>query len=183
MMSENKFPPKLWGECILTAAYLKDRTPTRTLKDKTPYEAYYGIRPDVSHLREIGSRAFIFIQAEKNPKIYNRSMEGILIGYSPNSKAYRCYYPKTGQIIVTRNVFFIESKDNHPRTYRPGVQVGDAGEADDPEDQSGWIEIKPIIKMGGKLKCQMKTTHRYQRQFQICVDQAVFQNLLQPVLQ
>ena len=64
MMSENKFPPTLWGECICTAAYLKDRTPTRMLKDKTPYEAYYGQQPDISHLREIGCRAFMLIQSE-----------------------------------------------------------------------------------------------------------------------
>ena len=53
IMSENKFPPKLWGECVRTAAYLRDCTPTRTLRDKTPYEAYYGTCPDLSHLREI----------------------------------------------------------------------------------------------------------------------------------
>ena len=72
IMSENNFPPRLWGECILTMAYLKDRTPMCTLKDKTPYEAYYGIQPDVSHPWEIGCWAFILKQAEQHSKIYNR---------------------------------------------------------------------------------------------------------------
>ena len=71
IMSENDFPPKLWGECVKAAAYLKDRTPTRTLKNMTPYEAYYGSKPDVSHLRELGCRAFILVQSERHRKIYN----------------------------------------------------------------------------------------------------------------
>ena len=124
IMSQTKLPPKLWGECIQTAAYLKDRTPTRTLKDMTPYEAYYGSKPDVSHLREIGCKAFILTQSERRRKIYDRSVEGILVGYSQTSKAYRCYYPTTGRIIVSRHVSFIESKDTKPRPYRPGVSVG-----------------------------------------------------------
>ena len=124
IMSENNFPPKLWGECIKAAAYLKDRTPTRTLKDMTPHEAYYGSKPDISHLRELGCRTFILTQSERHRKIYNRSIEGILVGYSETSKAYQCYYPPTGRILVSRHVSFIESQDARPRPYRPGVEIG-----------------------------------------------------------
>ena len=113
IMSENKFPPKLWGECVHTAAYLRDCTPTHTLKNMTPYEAYYGSRPDISHLHKIGCHAFILVTSKHHPKIYDRSIEGVLVGYSSNSKAYRRYYPKTGRIIVPQHVSFIELKDNH----------------------------------------------------------------------
>lgn len=132
-MSETKLPSKLWGECVLTAAYLKDRTPTRTLKNKTPYEAYYGLKPDISHLRKIGCKAFILVQSEHRCKIYSQSVEGILVGYSPTSKAYQCYYPPTGRIIVSRNVSFIEAKDTKPRPYRPGITIG-TDAPDDPND-------------------------------------------------
>ena len=64
IMSENKFPPKLWRECVQTAAYIRDHTPTRMLKDKTPYEAYYGTCPDLSHLCELGCQGFVLIQSE-----------------------------------------------------------------------------------------------------------------------
>ena len=94
----------------------------------TPYEAYYGTRPDISHLREIGCWAFVLNQSKRLPKIHNKSIEGILMGYSWNSKAYRCYYPKTSHIIVSRNVFFIELKDNQPRSFWPGVEIGDLGD-------------------------------------------------------
>jgi hypothetical protein len=110
-MADNKFPPKLWGECILTATYIKDRTPTRSLKDKTPFEAYYGRKPDISHLREIGCKAFVLLPAVHTPKIYSKSIECVLVSYSPNSKACRCYNRNTGRIIISQNIQFIKLKD------------------------------------------------------------------------
>jgi Integrase core domain len=121
IMSDNQFHPKLWGEWVLTAAYIKDRTPTKSLKDKTPFEAYYGERPDLSNLCEIGCKAFVLIQNEDRPKIYARSIECVLVGYSQVSKAYRCYNTTTGHIMVSRNVQFIKRKDSVPRPYRPGI--------------------------------------------------------------
>ena len=50
---------KTMGECVQATAYLRDPTPTRTLKNMTPYQAYYGLKPDLSHLRELGCHAFI----------------------------------------------------------------------------------------------------------------------------
>ena len=67
-------------------------------------------------------------------------MEGVLVGYWQNSKAYQCYYPKTKCIVVTRNIVFIESKDNHPYPYRPGVQVGEKGEDDNEGDPFQQLE-------------------------------------------
>ena len=52
--SDSKLPPSLWAESVRAAAYIKNRTPTRTLKDKMPYEMWHGTKPDLSHLRELG---------------------------------------------------------------------------------------------------------------------------------
>jgi transposase InsO family protein len=78
--SDANLPPSLWGECILTAVYLKNRMPTKALEDKTPYEVWTGHKPDLSHLREIGCRAFILIQNRHVAKIYNRSVKCVLVG-------------------------------------------------------------------------------------------------------
>jgi len=104
--STPKVPPNRWDEFALTAGYLSACTPTRTL-GKTPYEVWHGKKPDLSHLREIGLRAFALI-LKHNPKIYERSFECILVGYSPNSKAYRLYHPTTHWLFESFHVKFIE---------------------------------------------------------------------------
>ena len=40
-----------WVEALNTAVYLKNRIPTRILEFKTPFEALYGFKPAVKHLR------------------------------------------------------------------------------------------------------------------------------------
>jgi len=79
----------------------------------------------VSHLHELGCKVWVHIAGE-NPKIYNRSIECVLVGYSDNSKAYRCLERSTGRIHTTRNTVFAESQDLRIRPLQPGVTVGDA---------------------------------------------------------
>ena len=88
------------------AGYLENCTPTRTLMDKTPLEMWYGHHSDVSHLRKLGYKVWVHIHSE-NPKIYNWSIECLLVSYSDNSKAYRCLDQSSGHIHTTHNTFFI----------------------------------------------------------------------------
>lgn len=105
-------PPNRWDEFLVTANYLTTRTPSRSLPGgMTPFEAWHGRKPDLSHLREIGCRAFVLIQNTHNPKIYERSVECVLIGYGADSKTYRCYHRGTHKIISSYHVAFIGSHE------------------------------------------------------------------------
>ena len=53
-----------WDEAINTAVYLKNRSPTRSLDFKTPFEALFGYKPAVKHLRVFGSKDFAHIPKE-----------------------------------------------------------------------------------------------------------------------
>ena len=51
MMGQAGLPEHYWAEAVATAAYLRNRTPTRALKvKKTPYEKWCERKPDLSHL-------------------------------------------------------------------------------------------------------------------------------------
>jgi hypothetical protein len=136
MRSQAQLPPNMWGECVLTACYLANRTASSALDGKTPYEAWHQHKPNLSHLHEFGSRAFVLIQNQHNPKIYNRSLECVLVGYAPNAKAYRCYERSTGRVIVTRNVVFIESQNAESSPLYPGMVLGKAPQATGTPDES-----------------------------------------------
>lgn len=116
-------PEYLWDEFAITASYLSTLTPSVSLKGRTPFEIWHGRRPNISHLREIGCKAFILVETH-NPKIRPRSYECVLIGYENNSKAYRCWHRPTGKIVTSFNVSFIERKDAVSRPLHPGRVLG-----------------------------------------------------------
>ena len=49
----------LWEEAINTAVYLKNRSPTRCLGFKTPFEALFGFKSAMSHLRILGQNLML----------------------------------------------------------------------------------------------------------------------------
>jgi hypothetical protein len=124
MRSFAGLPPNRRDKFIVTANYLRRFVTTKTLNNITPYEAYSSHKPDVSHLHEIGCRAFVLIQNKHNPKVFERSEECVLIGYRKDSKSYRCYHRATHKVIESYHVVFIESKDDREMPFRPGVTQG-----------------------------------------------------------
>ena len=60
----------------------------------TPYEAWHGRKPAVSHLRVFGCLAFAK-ELGHIGKLDDRSTPGVFIGYAEGSKAYRILDPET----------------------------------------------------------------------------------------
>ena len=58
----------LWEHTINHALYLRNRTYTKTLNNKTPYEMRFKTKPNVSHLREFGAPVWVLLQGQKEPK-------------------------------------------------------------------------------------------------------------------
>jgi hypothetical protein len=48
-----------WGEAVVTAVYILNRSPTKALNGRTPYEAWYWHKQTVSRLRVFGCLAFV----------------------------------------------------------------------------------------------------------------------------
>ncbi len=103
---------EFWGEVVNTAVYIRNRCPTKALDSKTPQEAWSGRKPDVSHLRVFGCKAFAHAPNENPTKLESKSMPCVFLGYYEGTKAYRLMSVKTKRIIKSRDVVFIEgSKD------------------------------------------------------------------------
>lgn len=98
MRNYAKAPADLWVEFYLTASHLRKRTPIRSLNGISGWEAWHDCAPDYSYMREIGCRCFVLILNRNNPKMYDCSIECILVGYDKNAKTYRCYDRATRQI-------------------------------------------------------------------------------------
>lgn len=51
LLFEMNLPKFLWAEVANTANYLLNMTQTKSLGKKTPYEAWFGFKPTVTHLK------------------------------------------------------------------------------------------------------------------------------------
>ena len=50
MLKAKNMPKEFWAEAISYAVYLSNRSPTRSVKDKTPQEIWSGRKPNVDNL-------------------------------------------------------------------------------------------------------------------------------------
>lgn len=89
---------------------LWNRSPTRSLEGKTPYEEWSRKKPSVGHLRIFGCVAYVKRLGGHLKKLDDRSEAMVFVGYEVGSKAYRFYDPSTQKIHVSRDASFEEKK-------------------------------------------------------------------------
>lgn len=109
LLFDAKLSESFWAEAVSTAAYLINRSPTSGTK-KTPFEIWFGSKPNLKDLRVFGCKSMAHIPKANRKKFDPKSSECILLGYSETSKAYRLYDKSKRRIIVSRDVTFMEKQ-------------------------------------------------------------------------
>ena len=79
----------------------------------TPLEAWSGIKPDVSHLREFGCDVWILNEDKNRLKLAPKSKKMIFTGFEDGPKAVHYYDAVTQKIKVSQNFAF--NKNEEPR--------------------------------------------------------------------
>lgn len=108
MLIQSKLPKSLWGEAINTAAFIRNRCPSKRFTSKTPMEMWCGRKPYVGFLRIFGSKVIALNKGTRRNKFEPKGDEYILVGYSEESKTYRLWKPKTKNVVKRRDVRFNE---------------------------------------------------------------------------
>lgn len=109
LLKAKRLPNDFWAEAVTTAVYLLNISPTRAVLHWTPYEAWKGIKPWVSHLKIFGCIVYTLLPSQERHKLDEKSLKCIFIGYCAQSKAYRLYNPVGGKVIISRDVIFDEA--------------------------------------------------------------------------
>ena len=81
MLADCELPNRFWVDALSTATYLHNRSPTNAVQDKTPYEAWTGNKPIVSHLRIFGCDAYIHVPRDERSKLDSKTRRSISFGY------------------------------------------------------------------------------------------------------
>ncbi|KAJ9552385.1 hypothetical protein OSB04_016430 [Centaurea solstitialis] len=105
---EAKLPKRFWGECVLTAAYIINRLPSKTISHKTPYEVLFDQKPDYDHMRVFGCLTYYRSNETKGDKFEERGRPGVFLGYPQGTKGYKIFDMEKGKIILSRDTKFHE---------------------------------------------------------------------------
>ncbi|MCP4490581.1 MAG: DDE-type integrase/transposase/recombinase, partial [Gammaproteobacteria bacterium] len=109
MLGDSKMQKKFWAEALSTAVYLKNRSPSAAVDKKTPFEAYYGHKPGVKHLKAFGCAAYAHVPKDERKKLDSKANKCWFLGYASSSKGYRLFDIKRGKVVVSRDVVFNEN--------------------------------------------------------------------------
>ena len=86
MMTEKHLPKPYWAEAANTAVYLMNRCKTSGVHNITPYERFYGKKPNLSHVSIFGSIAYVHMPDGTSQKLDSKLEKCIPVGYSLEQK-------------------------------------------------------------------------------------------------
>lgn len=125
MLLDADLPKRYWGESVVAAAFLQNRLPSRSV-DTTPYEKWYGRKPELGYLRVYGCQAYVHIPDVKRGKFDGKARKLRFIGYSGEHKGYRFVDTSTDKVTISRDARFLELGDG---SSQPNLQpVPESGE-------------------------------------------------------
>ena len=145
VLADSNLPRKWWGEAALTVTYVANRTPTRG-ETATPYELFFGEKPDVGHLRAFGCRVWAHVPHQVRREMGDKAKMGTFMGYGEDTKGYKVLL--NGRIVLSRDVRFNEAlrgpeaiAGRTPAVSRDGA-AGSAPNSEDPHPLGGPSEVE-----------------------------------------
>ena len=108
MMYHAGMPKEFWAEAVNTAAYTRNRSPTNSLNNATPFECLFNRKPDVSNLKVFGCVAYVHIPNHQRKKLEEKSRKCMFVGYPDGTKGFKLYDLTKKTFIRSRDVIFEE---------------------------------------------------------------------------
>jgi hypothetical protein len=163
MLGEFKTPERFWSEAVNTACHAINRIYLHCLLKKTSYELLTGNKPNVSYFRVFGSKCYILVKKGRHSKFAPNAVEGFLLGYDSNTKAYRDFNKSSELVEVSRDVVFDETNGS----LREQVDLDDIDEEEVPTAAMRMMVIGDVRPQEPHEEdqqwCipQLKTVNRY----------------------
>ncbi|TYK23224.1 integrase [Cucumis melo var. makuwa] len=79
MLKVKNLPNEFWGDVVACTVYILNRAPTKSVPSMTPYEAWCGEKPSVSHLRVFATIAYSHIPNQLRGKLDDKSEKCIMM--------------------------------------------------------------------------------------------------------
>ena len=112
MLVYSELDEPLWAEAVSTAAYLRNRSPTKALDNCKPYEVWYNRKPNVQHLKIFAYRLY---ERGTGKTIISRDVYFIEDGYNMWNKP-------TGQAELNKEIITMKMEPLGENIVREEVQ-------------------------------------------------------------
>ena len=86
MTKAKGMPARFWSEAVTTTMFILNRAPTKALKGKMLFEAWYGRKPSVSFLWIFGCIGHVRKTKPVLTKLEDRSTPMVFLGYAEGTK-------------------------------------------------------------------------------------------------
>jgi hypothetical protein len=126
MLDEYKTPDRFWAEAINTACYSINRLYLHRILKKTSHEILTDKKPNVSYLESLGANALFLLKEVEKSNFAHKAVEGFLLGYDSNTRAYRVFNKSTGLVEDSCDIVFDQTNGSQ-------VEQVDLDELDDEE--------------------------------------------------
>jgi hypothetical protein len=144
LLQHSGLPQNRWEEAIEHAVWIRNRVLNKRLSDKTPYEAYFKIKPDIRHLHPFGCLAHALIPKELRTRTFQtHTHRCAFMGYSNRHDAFLLYDTDSRKTIISRDVLFFDEffpLNNHPLTNT------DSKEPSPPENTQEYNVTKQSLR-------------------------------------
>jgi hypothetical protein len=109
MLGEYKTLKRFWSEAVNTACHAINRLYLHFLLKKASYKLLTGNKPNILYFRLFGSKCYILVKKGRHSKFAPKAIEGFLLGYDSNTKAYRVFIKSSGLFEVSSDFVFDET--------------------------------------------------------------------------
>ncbi|KAH9671138.1 hypothetical protein KPL70_017236 [Citrus sinensis] len=110
MLRTAGLPNSFWAKAAKTACYIVNRSPSTVIGLKTAMEMWTGKLADYSYLHAFGCPVYVMYNAQERTKLDPKYRRCIFLGYADRVKGYRLWDPTTHNIVISKDVIFIEDQ-------------------------------------------------------------------------
>nr|GEW03187.1 copia protein [Tanacetum cinerariifolium] len=110
MLANSKLPTTFWAKADNSACYVQNRVLVVKPHFKTPYELFRGRSPALSFMRPFECHVTVLNTLDQLGKFDRKLDEGIFVGYSTISKAFKVYNTRTRKVEENMHITFLENK-------------------------------------------------------------------------
>ncbi|KAD7117932.1 hypothetical protein E3N88_05200 [Mikania micrantha] len=156
MMCRTNLPHSFWSFALMTAARIVNLAPTKKV-NKTPYEIWFGTKPNLSYLRVWGCNAYV--TRDSNDKLDPRGEKVVFVGYH-NKSGYYFYHPDANLISIKRKGHFLEKEFLDQGTGSNIVDLEEIREPQTTADEVGMSDQQEVVANESDLNTSIRRSSR-----------------------